>query len=155
MQLTFEHTFDAPIDTVFAILTSAELYAALDDQAQVTIHQQDQVCTVRIERAFPTHDIPSPARSLVGDAIQILEVTQWVSADKGFSATFDVRAPGKPLTFIGTIELAPNKTKTTFTLSGNVKVNVKVIGAGLEKKVGELLTFQLQETASQAQELLR
>ena len=155
MQLTFEHTFDAPIDTVFAMLTSAELYAALDERAQVTIQQQDQVCTMRIERSFPTDDIPSPARSLVGDAIEILEVTQWVAADKGFSATFDVRAPGKPLTFIGTIELAPNKTKTTFTLSGNVKVNVKVIGAGLEKKVGELLTFQLQETASQAQELLR
>ncbi|CAB4534094.1 unannotated protein [freshwater metagenome] len=110
---------------------------------------------MRIERAFSTHDIPSPARSLVGDAIQILEVTQWVSADKGFSATFDVRAPGKPLTFIGTIELAPAKTKTTFALSGNVKVNVPLIGAGLEKQVGELLTFQLQETASQAQELLR
>ncbi|MSX83112.1 MAG: DUF2505 family protein [Actinobacteria bacterium] len=119
------------------------------------MHQQDQVCTVRIERAFPTDDIPSPARSLVGDAIQILEVTQWVAADKGFSATFDVRAPGKSLTFIGTIELAPAKTKTTFALSGNVKVNVPLIGGGLEKQVGELLTFQLQETASQAQELLR
>jgi len=155
MQLTFEHTFDAPIDTVFAMLTSADLYAALDDEAQVTIQQQDQVCTVRIERAFPTDDIPSPARSLVGDSIQILEETQWVAAGKGFSATFDVRAQGKPLTFIGTIELAPHKTKTTFTLSGNVKVNVPLIGAGLEKQVGELLTFQLQETASQAQELLR
>ena len=154
MQLTFEHTFDAPIDTVFAMLTSAELYAALDDEAQVTIHQQDQVCTVRIERAFPTDDIPSPARSLVGDAIQILEVTQWVAADKGFSATFDVRAPGKPLTFIGTIELAPAKTKTTFALSGNVKINNRFFSR-FEKQVGELLTFHLQETASQAQELLR
>jgi len=155
MQLTFEHTFDAPIDTVFAMLTSTELYAALDDEAQVTIHQQDQVCTVRIERAFPTDDIPSPARSLVGDSIQILEETQWVAADKGFSATFDVRAPGKPLTFIGTIELTSHKTKTTFALSGTVKVNVPLIGNRLEKQVGELLTFQLQETASQAQELLR
>ena len=154
MQLHFAYTFPAPVDKVFAVLTSAELYAHLDDEAMVEIKQHDHIRTVRIERAFPTDDIPSSARSLVGDSIEIVEETRWEATGKGFSAEFDVRTPGKPLTFIGTAELTSKKSTTEFELSGTVKVNVPLVGAGLEKQVAALLQQQLEATVEQAQELL-
>ena len=154
MQLTFDAHFDAPIAEVFDHLTSSQLYQRLDERSTVVITEHGSSRTLEVERAFDTSAVPSPVRSMVGEAIQVSESTHWVKEGSGVSATFEVRTVGLPASFIGTIELSERKSFTAFSLSGNVKVNVPLIGAGLEKQVGEVLRLQLEDMVCQAQELL-
>lgn len=141
--MRFEHTirYDA---------TPEEVHAMLADPAfreRVCQEQHASTCTVEIDAAGagmrvavdqqrPSRGIPSFAQKFVGDTIHITQREQWSTAT---DASLDVGIPGKPGHLKGTVTLRPDGDGTVETVAGELKVNIPLVGAKLEKLVVDLL----------------
>lgn len=102
----------------------------------VTIDGAGAGMTVRIDQYRPATEVPSFARKLVGDEINILQEEEWASPT---SAKLSVAMPGKPGEMNGTITLAEDANGVTETVEIEVRVSVPLIGGKLEGFIGDML----------------
>jgi len=84
-----------------------------------------------IVRTLPA-DMPSYARSFVGETLTITEHQVWLPRDdpQG-SARFDVRFSA-PLTFTGMVAMGSDGTTTSVTTSGEIKASIPFVGGKIE-----------------------
>lgn len=137
--------YDASPDAVFAMLCDTEF------REQVCAAQHATECTatvtgdqgtrsVRVEQKRPSSGIPSFARKFVGDTIHILQQEEWASpADAALAVTI----PGKPGHLEGAIALRPDGDGTVETVTGELSVNIPLVGGKIEVLIAELLEHAL------------
>lgn len=107
----------------------------------VTITPGDPGMDVRVDQYRPATEVPSFARKLVGDEINILQEEQWSSST---DAALSVTIPGKPGSMTGTITLREQDGGTVETVAVEVKVNIPLIGGKLEDFIGGMLLRALK-----------
>ena len=131
----------------------AEVYAMLTDQtfrekvcvAARSVHHQVSVegTTVTIDQTQQVRQLPAFAAKLVGETITLHQVEHWTSPT---SADLELTIPGKPGQLRGDITLRPNGAETTYTIDGELKVGIPLVGGKLEGLVeGLLKTFLTRE----------
>ncbi|MEO6790117.1 MAG: DUF2505 domain-containing protein [Ornithinibacter sp.] len=130
--------------------TPEEVYALLSDQAfqeakceattvggphSATIGGSRAGARVTTQRELPTDDLPSVARSFVGEKLTIIEILDWAgpAADGSREAVIDLHVKGAPLTLKGTVRLEPSGAGTIESLDAELKANVPFIGARIEQ----------------------
>jgi hypothetical protein len=96
---------------------------------------------VVVDQTQPADGIPSFAKKIVGDEIQIVQREQWKDDT---AADLTVEIPGKPGALTGGIALTASGGGTTETVSGDIKVKIPMIGGKLEGLIGDLLTSALK-----------
>ncbi len=96
---------------------------------------------VVVDQTQPADGIPSFAKRIVGDEIQIVQRETWTDAS---SAALVVEIPGKPGDFKGRIDVAGDEDGTIETVAGEIKVKIPMLGAKLEGLIGDLLKKALQ-----------
>lgn len=135
--------------------TPEQVYAMLSDPAfreevcerqkypkrTVTITPSGDGMEVRVDQYRPATEVPSFARKLVGDEINILQEEQWSSPT---DAALSVTIPGKPGSMIGTVALRGHDGGTTETVAVEVKVNIPLLGGKLEDFIGGMLLRALK-----------
>lgn len=135
--------------------TPAEVYAMLADPAfreavceagdsvrhEVRITRDGDTMTVEVDQVQPSSGIPSFAKKIVGDEIEVLQREQWSSAT---DATLEVSIPHKPGHLKGTVTLRENGSGTVETVDAEIKVNIPMLGGKLEKLIAELLGSALR-----------
>ena len=89
----------------------------------------------------PAAGIPSFAKKIVGDEIEILQREEWSSST---DATLDVSIPHKPGHLKGTITLRENGSGTVETVDAEIKVHIPMLGGKLEKLISDLLSSALR-----------
>jgi hypothetical protein len=103
------------------------------DTTVVVSDEADGSTVVTCTRSFPA-DVPSYAKSFVGDALTVTEVQTWapIGADGSASAnvTVDFHAP---IAYAGTITLATDGSGTTAGNVGAFKANVPLVGGKVER----------------------
>jgi hypothetical protein len=133
----------------------AEVYAMLSDPAfreavceagdsvrhEVTITSAGDGMTVAVDQVQPAAGIPSFARKIVGDEIEILQREEWSSST---DAALDVSIPHKPGHLKGTITLREIGTGTVETVDAEIKVHIPMLGGKLEKLIADLLSSALR-----------
>jgi len=133
----------------------AEVYAMLSDPAfreavceagdsvrhEVTITPDGDGMSVAVDQVQPAAGIPSFARRIVGDEIEILQREEWSSPT---DAALDVSIPHKPGHLKGTITLRENGSGTVETVEAEVKVHIPMVGGKLEKLIADLLGSALR-----------
>ncbi len=113
---------------------------ALDHSVDVT--EAGGTTTVVITQTQAMEGAPAAARKLVGSTVQIVQREGWRSPDR---ADFAMEIPGKPGHLRGSIELVDNGDGSCDEVfSGEVKVNVPLIGGKLEGFIADILTRALR-----------
>ena len=120
-------------------------------QHAVTITPQGEAMTVLIDQHRPATEVPSFARKLVGEEINVLQEESWTSPT---AASLSVTIPGKPGQMKGSIELKGDAGGTTEVVAVEVKVNVPLIGGKLEGFVGDMLMKALRAETKVGREYL-
>ena len=114
----------------------------------VDITSDDMTTTVVITQAQAMDGAPAAARKLVGSSVRIVqrEVWQGGAGDvSGPTADFAMEIPGKPGHLKGQVEIVDKgdgSCDEVFT--GEVKVNVPLVGGKLEGFIADILTRALR-----------
>ena len=107
----------------------------------VTITPAGDGMTVKVDQYRPATEVPSFARKLVGDEINILQEEEWTSQT---DMKLLVSIPGKPGSMAGTVVLRGHDGGVTETVAVEVKVNIPLIGGKLEGFLGDTLLRALR-----------
>ena len=140
-KLTKQLTYDATAEAVTAMLDSTEFRESVLEQQQVvrgsaTIDGD----VVTIEQVRSGDDLPSFARSFVGDEILIVQTENWTSPT---SADVRLTIPGKPGEAIGTLELVESGGTTTETVDLDISVKIPLVGGRIEPLIAGIISSAL------------
>lgn len=142
--MRFEHTntYDSPVEEVRAMLLDAGFREEVCTYIRAVEHDvtvddtTPGTTTVRVKQTQVPRKIPSFAQKLVGDTVEIVQEETWTAPD---AAGFAMEIPGKPGHLRGQISLRPTATGCDEVFSGDLKVNIPLVGGKLEGVIGDLL----------------
>jgi uncharacterized protein YndB with AHSA1/START domain len=146
MRFTHEMEYDAPIADVQAMLADPDFRERVCEAAntvrhEVTITPNGAGMSVAVDQVQPADGIPSFAKKIVGDEIEVLQREEW--SDPA-AATLEVSIPGKPGHLKGTITLTEDGERTLEVVDAEVKVHIPMLGGKLEKLIADLLASALR-----------
>lgn len=140
-RLTKELAYDAPAEAVAAMLDDpAFREEVLARQKVVRGSVTIDGDHVRIEQVRSAGDIPSFARSFVGEEIVVVQTETWTSPT---SADVELAIPGKPGEARGALVLVESGGTTTETLDLDLSIRIPLVGGKIEKLVAGLFSDAL------------
>lgn len=133
--MNIEARAEYPADpaAVYTMLTDQQFLEQVCERTHARDHQVTiDGNTVTTRRTLPA---PDQARPFTGETLTVVEEVAWADAqaDGSRSATVSMTVPGQPVTFNGQYRLAGDGGRTAMTLSGELKVNVPMLGKKLEQ----------------------
>ena len=146
-QITHDLTYDAPLESVAAMLSDPAFREEVCD-AQHVLGRDVTVAPpgsgpkhVKIDQRQSAKGLPSFATRIVGETIQIVQEESWTSSSQ---ADLTVAIPGKPGDMSGTIRLVETGGTTTQTVELTIKVGIPLVGGKVEGLVADLLLKALK-----------
>lgn len=112
---------------------------------QVALESEGTNIEVSVEGNTTTsrRDLPAPdvAKKLTGDTLRIEETVEWgeADADGTRSGTVTVTVKGQPAKMNGTVKMTPGGPGTVGDVSGELKVNIPLMGKKIEKMAAPLI----------------
>jgi hypothetical protein len=148
MKFRHVNTYAATPTEVHAMLATPEFreevctyQRALEHSVEVT--PEGETTTIVITQSQSMDGAPAAARKMVGGSVRIIQREVWRGA--GPVADFAMEIPGKPGHLRGGIELVDNGDGTCDEVfTGEVKVNVPLVGGKLEGFIGDILSRALR-----------
>lgn len=153
-------TYNSSAENAFAVLSDREFLTALahdtgslEASVEVTSGTDDSV-TITNSRTFPA-EVPSYAKSFVGDTISVTEQQNWgaPTADGARTGTFEVTFGSAPVAFHGTLALDGNNP-CTVTTEGTIKASLPLVGGKIEGLVSDQIGAYMNEMESHASKRL-
>jgi hypothetical protein len=140
-RLTKKLTYDATAEAVAGMLDDPDFREqVLERQKVVRGSVSIDGDVVTIEQVRAGDDLPSFARSFVGDEILIVQTENWTSPT---SADVRLAIPGKPGEAVGTLELVESGGTTTETVHLDVTVGIPFVGGKIEKLIAGIISSAL------------
>lgn len=139
MKVTHTATYDAPADTVRAMLRDPEFreYAARATgviEVEASVEETADGHVVTIDQVQPTDGVPAFAKKFAGETTRAIVTETWTSPENG---TVTVRTPGRPTEISGAYVLKDLGDTTTITFEGEVKAKVPLIKDKLERLIAQ------------------
>ncbi|MPY98584.1 MAG: DUF2505 family protein [Actinophytocola sp.] len=159
MPSRIEHstTFPYPFDQVLAAFTSeSALRQRLDDiggkDAELLSHEKSaSTISYRMRQGIPGEKLPSVVSKVHSGDLHVERDQQWQVAGETASGTATANVTGVPGAITARSELTPQGGGTALRITGEVKVNVPLIGGKIERtiaeNVGQLLDRESQHVA--------
>ncbi len=150
MQISARTTFDADPATTYDLLTDQAFLEAVC----VAGHSISHDVTVDGSTTTTTQELPSPdlAANFVGKTITVVQVIDWggPGADGSRVGQLSMTIPKQPVQMKGTITLSPAGATTIAQLTGELKVNIPLLGKKLEQasEPAVLAGFHKQEVVA-------
>ena len=140
-RLTKTLTYDASAEAVAEMLDDPGFREeVLERQRVVRGSVSIEGDHVTIEQVRSADDIPSFARSFVGDEILIVQTESWTSPT---SADVRLTIPGKPGEAVGTLELVESGGTTTESIDLDLTVKIPLVGGKIEKLIAGIFSSAL------------
>lgn len=148
---------DGSVDQVFATLTSPDWVATkaqrFGDGSLVTQHQErpDGGVLLAVSRELPKGVPGFLERFLPADG-RVVETFDWEpgAGDGTRRGTWKVDIPGAPARLGGTMRLEPTAAGSRYTIEGDVKVSVPLVGGRAERFIAGMV----EKLAAKEHELL-
>jgi len=144
MKVASTHTYAAPPDVVFAMMTTPDVltakYTALGhEQVQILEHKVTKgAVSVRSTREVPMQ-VPGFAKKFLSPKNSVEQHDEWQApaADGSRRGTWQVNAKGVPVRAGGDLRLTPGTKGTTVVeITGEVSCSVPLVGGKLASFVG-------------------
>lgn len=140
---TVMQTYTASPERVHAMLTDekfvtfrAENTGSISSTSSVT-DGADGACTVLSTRVLPAN-VPSFAAKMIGETLTVTETQTWPALTNGGTATVPVKVEfSAPISFTGTMSLAPSGEGTQITVAGTFKASIPFVGGKVEQLAKE------------------
>ncbi len=140
---TVMQTYTASPMRVHAMLTDekfvtfrAENTGAISSTSSVTAGT-DGACTVLSARVLPAN-VPSFAAKMIGETLTVTETQSWPALSGAGTAVVPVKVEfSAPISFAGTMSLAPSGDGTQITVSGTFKASIPFVGGKVEQLAKE------------------
>jgi len=146
MNIDTRAEFAADPDKVFAMLTDKAFQEQVCEQSYASDYEVNvDGNTVKTRRSLPS---PDAARPFVGATLTVVENVTWADAATGNrTAAVTLSVPGQPVSFNGKYELTAGGPGSTLSFTGELKVNVPLLGKKLEQAAAPavLAGFTTQE----------
>lgn len=141
MKFDLVTSYAAPPAQVLAMLTDPAFREKVCQAQRALAHHVDITgsgpgALVVITRTQAMKGAPKIAIKVTGETVEIVQREDWKTAD---GADFSMEIPGKPGTLRGRIALRATATGTEEVFSGDVRINVPLIGGKLEGMISDLL----------------
>jgi len=160
VEFIHQHHFAASVERVAAMLADEEFVrlrasaagGAPSDDGDVWVDGTAQgAFTVSIRRVVPASSIPKEFRSLVGNDLHVRYTEAWQepSGDDRVG-TFAVEIVGAPGHAAGALGLTPTADGCDFLATGEVKVQVPLFGAMVERAVKDAVVKGLDAELASA-----
>ncbi|MFT4300070.1 MAG: DUF2505 domain-containing protein [Aeromicrobium sp.] len=133
MKLSETFTYSgADIDAVYGLITDQAFRSeACEDQGAIEYEVTVDGGTVTIVRTMPA-EVPDFVKKLTGSTVKVKQTENWRDPGDGTRvADVKVSIIGQPAEMLGTATLT-GKGDTVFTVEGNVKVSIPIIGKKFE-----------------------
>lgn len=150
MKFRHVNSYAASPSTVHAMLVTPEFREEVCTYQRALQHTVDvtddgERTTVVIRQSQAMDGAPAAARKVVGSSVEIVQREVWRDAEDTVTAEFAMEIPGKPGHLKGAITLVDKGDGTCDEVfSGEVKVNVPLIGGKLEGFIADILTRALR-----------
>lgn len=150
MQISARTTFDADPATTYDLLTDKAFLEAVC----VAGHSLSYDVAVDGSTTTTTQELPSPdlAANFVGKTLTVVQVIEWggPAADGSRVGQLNMTIPRQPVQLKGTVSLSPVGATTVADLTGELKVNVPLLGKKLEQasEPAVLAGFRKQEVVA-------
>lgn len=139
--LSYDLTYDAPIDTVMEMLLDPAFREAVCDAQHATSRKVESAPPVmHVEYTQQVRGIPSFAAGIVGDTINVVQDEQW----SGHDAKVTIQIPGKPGGVAGTFTVAERDGRTVQSARLDVTVKMPLVGGKLESVIVDLFLKALK-----------
>lgn len=133
--LSYDLTYDAPIDTVMEMLLDPAFREAVCQAQHATSHRVESAPPVmHVEYTQQVRGIPSFATSFVGDTISVVQDETW----SGRTAKVSIQIPGKPGNVTGTFTVGERGGRTVESARLDVTVKMPLVGGKLESLIADL-----------------
>lgn len=146
----------------YAMVTNADYATARAEHTEgtgVTVSVTGDPAVVVSRRTLPIpEELPSFAKSLVGDGIVVEETHTWgaAAADGTRVADLTLVFPSMPVKVVGTMTLAPSGAGTDVTMNVSITANMPMVGPVIEQGVkAQIRSATAQEEAFAATWLAR
>ncbi|MCR6030659.1 DUF2505 family protein [Nocardioides sp. zg-579] len=147
-QITHDLTYDAPASAVYAMLTDAAFREEVCDRSGVLRHDVTvsggdltNSATVRIQQWQSATGIPSFAKKLVGEEIEIIQEETWTSPTE---CDVKVTIPGKPGEMSGSVRLVEEAGATTEHIEMTITVRLPLVSGKVESLIADMLKKSLR-----------
>ena len=137
--MDFSQTYDFPAAAVREMISDPDFIAeraTRTGSTSVDIEVSDEPnggTTVVVERVMPAN-VPSYAKSFVGETLTITERQEWaVPAADGTGTAVATAAFSAPLTFSGSMSITADAGTTTVRTFGEYKASVPFVGGKVEE----------------------
>lgn len=161
MATSLQHRLDIPADlkAAFLLLTDpdyvrevAERTGGRDVEVTVTAGE-DGGATIVSQRTLPA-ELPSYAKALVGDSVQIHEtrVLGPAAADGSRQGTIEVTFGGAPAHVTGTLALVATDGTSALDAAMQVKASVPLVGGKIERLCADQIAAALRKESTIAAE---
>ena len=150
MRFRHVNSYAAAAADVHAMLVTPEFREEVCTYQRALEHSVDvtadgDTTTVVIRQSQAMDGAPAAARKVVGSSVEIVQREVWRGGAKGVRAEFAMEIPGKPGHLKGEATLVDKGDGTCDEVfSGEVKVNVPLIGGKLEGFIADILTRALR-----------
>jgi hypothetical protein len=152
MKLQESQDYDADPDRVFAMFCDrawreevCRATHAID--YSVSVERSGATVVVRTTRVLPAQ-VPEPAKSLVGDTLEIVQTESWIAEPDGDGirrADVDLQISKQPASMTGTVVLEPNGPGTRRTVNGEIRVRIPLLGRRIEPEIAKAIQAALDK----------
>lgn len=151
MRITERIVHPATPDRVYAMVVDLDYQHQRCERSgalshEVALEQEADSLTVVTRRQMPTTQLPDAFRSLVGQHVDLVETTRWGPADSDGTreGALQLDVEGTPLSMVGGIHLRPTEDGTTYTVDGDLRAHVPLIGGRIERAAAPMVAHALQ-----------
>ncbi|WP_265447661.1 DUF2505 domain-containing protein [Flexivirga meconopsidis] len=139
MKIEETWSYDAPADTVFAMLLDPKFQQAKCEatgalSSKVDVRTEPPIEVIETHREMSTAGLPDNVAKLVGKSLKIIEIQLWgkPAGDGARTADLDVSLGGLPVNFVGKITMTPAGETTGLHLVGDLKARIPLVGGRVE-----------------------
>jgi hypothetical protein len=150
MDLSASHTFDAPLDEVWAMFSDPAAHVAKFDSMghrdiEIVEHEEtEDGFRLVISRVVDT-ELPGFAKKVLKPTNTVVTTDEWHgSPDKGYEGHYSAEAKGAPVKVHGTTRIGAEGDRTSYAVKTTVDVKVPLIGGKLSNWAAGMTKDQIQ-----------
>lgn len=149
-KISAEMHYDCTVEDAYQMMTDPDYVTERatktgGSDVRVAVDTAGGTTTINLDRHLPA-DVPSYAKSFVGETLEVHEEQIWTdNGDGSHSGTMTIEFVGAPAGAKGTLELKPDGDGSVCLINAEIKSSVPLVGGKIEGVVAEQMARAIRK----------